>query len=144
MFKRIKEAQELFNTSSKSEYILKDTTHLVYVVSSIEKFESLKKSILLKYSDLSDDSVNREFVKLSSKISNYKLLKSIMCAELLKRNELKKDIENYVKGDFVIEEMQNLIKSKDDGLEYAVSLGILDDYINYLDGYNYSGPKTKI
>lgn len=144
MFKRIKEAQELFNTSSKSEYILKDTTHLVYVVSSIEKFESLKKSILLKYSDLSDDSVNREFVKLSSKISNYKLLKSIMCAELLKRNELKKDIENYVKGDFVIEEMQNLIKSKDYGLEYAVSLGILDDYINYLDGYNYSGPKTKI
>lgn len=142
MLKSLNEVKSLFNTDNK-EYVIKDKTHLINVVNSIEKFNGLKTIIINNYSNLKDNSVNREIVKIK-KVKDRDFLRILMCAELLKKDSLKKDIEFYIQSDDLTYEMQNNIKSKDDGLDYAVAIGILDDYINYLEGYNYSGPKTSI
>ena len=131
----------------KDRYIIKDKTHLINVVNAIIKFPDLKEEISNYKSNknLSIEIENEN--KLINLITpNIKeLLYKLINIEKTNKEYLIKAIDNKVLNNEELEYfLSKNIKTQTDGLEYATALGILDDYLDYLETGTYTGPVTKL
>lgn len=130
----------------KSEYTLKNPTHIVKVVQSIQMFSDLKESILNAKTS-KDEHLKTELNKLKNKLNDnqLKLAYQLMWLESKNRQNLINIInEKVINSSSIEKEMESMISSKEQALNIATSLGIIDDYCNYLESGIYQGPTDNI
>ena len=133
-------------TEYKSGYTLKNTTHIVKVVQSIQMFSDLKESILNAKTS-KDEHLKTELNKLKNKLNDnqLKLAYQLMWLESKNRQNLINIInEKVINSSSIEKEMESMINSKEQALNIATSLGIIDDYCNYLESSIYQGPTDNI
>lgn len=133
-----------------NNYKIKDRTHLINVASAIYNFDDAKRVICDRYKNRIDAQINSEYKKLENKVKENKeemtlLIKCIMQAEKLDRHQIydildRKIIEKVNEDDY----LDSIIKSKEQGRDIALSLAIIDDYMDYLVGKEYTGPTTLV
>ena len=114
----------------KSEYTLKNPTHIVKVVQSIQMFSDLKESILNAKTS-KDEHLKTELNKLKNKLNDnqLKLAYQLMWLESKNRQNLINIInEKVINSSSIEKEMKSMISSKEQALNIATSLGIIDDY----------------
>lgn len=146
-----KEIMEIGKRDSKQEfkheYVFKDgKTHLITVAKAIMKFDMLVKDIMdtsVKYYESFDKAVDKIKSKLNK--DEISLVKKLIALELLDAPLLLRLVdEDVVCSDTIVKYLEPRITDKETGLEYAVAIGILDDYIEFLTGSDFNGPKTSI
>lgn len=137
----VKDLMGLFERDNKSEFKQsqqKIKTHLPNVVDSIERFKDLSEEVIMTFND--DRSTN---VSLRGFKGNKIILKAVEMAESTNKKKLYNIIGSYIANTSNVEEyMKKSIKSKDNALDYALSLAVLDDYLDFLNGNEYKGPFT--
>lgn len=117
-------------------------THLVNVSLAISKFGVLEDYITEQYTDVIELS---EFErKIVSVASNSKIVRMLINAEKKDKKALGNEISKFLCSDSIDDIITNNVKSKEQGLDYAVAVAILDDYVDYLNTGIYSGPATII
>lgn len=130
------------NSKYKEVYTVGEKTHLKHVAEAINNFSELKSEIM-NHNDLDGLSI-KDNNKLLEKINNTntkKLVYKLIAFEKSDKARLINLINNTIINNSKIDkELENNIKNKDDGLRYATALGIIDDYIEYLESGKYSGP----
>ena len=128
------------------DYTIKNKTHLIMVAESIHKFKELENKVCCRFYGLIDHNIKVEYEKLSNKSSKERLeiIQSLMIAEKVDKNGIRLTIEEFLEQDDFEEILKENIKSREDGLNYAVALGVIDDYIEFLLSGKYSGPITKL
>lgn len=146
-----KEIMEIGKRESKQEfkheYVFKDgKTHLITVVKAITKFDMLVKDIMdtpAQYYDSFDKAVDKIKNKLNKDEIN--LVKKLIALEVSNAALLLRLVdEDVVCNDSIVKYLESRIKNKETGLEYTVAIGVLDDYIEFLTGSEFNGPKTSI
>lgn len=127
----------------KEDYKISNTTHLIAVSTALSLFPNINK-IIIGYSNKIDSNIQEESNKIKT-VNKLTQIQNLMAMEKYNKNEiislLNKEIIN---NDNFESELKKLIKSQDDGMKYAQALGIIDDYIEYLETGIYNGPSNKI
>lgn len=118
-------------------------THVINVAFAISKFSILENAILSKYKNaaVSLSEFEKKVIKMTKSSD---LATSIILAEKQNKLELSKEIEQFLMSSDIDNIMVNNIKSREQGLDYAVAIGVLDDYVDYLRTGLYEGPLTMI
>lgn len=133
------------NSKYKDIYTVGEKTHLKHVAEAINNFIELKNEIM-KHKDLDGLSI-KDDNKLIEKISNTdtkKIVYKLIAFEKSDKTSLINLINNLIINNSKLDkELENNIKNKDDGLRYATALGIIDDYMEYLESGKYLGPTLK-
>lgn len=125
----------------RSEYKIKNPTHLVNVVQAIHKFPRLLNS--LNKLNVEKIQINEDLSKLL-KDEQLKIAYKIIWLEANDKRTIINILNTYIFNNKQLDcEMEKLIKTREQGLDYAVSLGILDDYYDYLETGKYNGPVTR-
>lgn len=130
----------------KNNYTLNNPTHLVKVMESVKMFRNVKNDIM-NYAIKTDVNAEATACRLEKQINNedMQLLIQIITIEKNDKKFMFNILNNNImNNDNIGSELEQSIKSKADGLNYAVALGIIDDYMNYLETGIYKGPTTEI
>lgn len=131
-----------FKRDDKQEFkqgTLQSPTHIVNVSQAICKFPDMVRKL---------ENVHEGNKGQLSKVIKGKQLKiagKLIWLEAHDKPKLKDMLNSCIFNNPVIEdEMASLIHSKEEALDIAFYLGVLDDYYDYLDSGVYKGPTTKI
>lgn len=126
-------------------YDIKNPTHLVHVINALSKFPTVLSKIG-SMEKVNDEHLQTEVDKIG------KFLNTKQKAVVIKLMKLEHENKGALIGILntgvinnpnVENEMKTLIKYREQALDYATALGVIDDYIDYLESGVYRGPVTK-
>lgn len=130
----------------KENYEVKSPTHLVSVVTALSKFPT----VLSRISEVEKIS-SKQLIEEASKLDKFlstkqmQVLYKIIWLEKNDKQRLKRILDiGIINNNNIDKEMQNLIKSREQALDYATALSVIDDYYDCLETGLYKGPTTKI
>lgn len=129
----------------KENYEIKNPTHLVSIVSALSKFPT----VLSRISEVEKVS-NKQLIQEASKLDKFmntkqmQVLYKIIWLEKNDKLKLKRILDiGIINNNNIDKEMQSLIKYREQALDYATALAVIDDYYDYLDTGIFKGPTTK-
>lgn len=134
----------MFNRENTQEYKKSTDTHLLNVSYAISKFSVLGERIHETYGEVDEAALSKLEKKVLSLATNKSILKSLMKAERISKDSLADSMEQFLMSNEIDSIMKAEIKSKEQGLDYAIAVGMIDDYIDYLRSGVFDGPKTTI
>lgn len=130
----------------KENYEVKNPTHLVSVVSALSKFPT----VLSRIREVEKVS-NKQLIQEASKLDKFmnakqiQVLYKIMWLEKNDKQKIKRILDiGIINNNNIDKEMQSLIKYREQALDYATALAVIDDYYDYLDTDIFKGPTTKL
>ena len=134
-------------TSFRNEYKISNPTHLIDVAQSISIFFDATNLMIKKLRSSIDSQIKKEYKVIGNKYDSNTciLIQCLMQLEKDDKHRLKIMIETNI-----LDKVNNpnylmkFIHSPDDALNVSIAIGILDDYIEYLSGKEYSGPVKNI
>ena len=129
----------------KVDYEIKSPTHLISVVNALSKFPT----VLSRISEV-EKPTDRHLIEEVSKLDKFvkgkqkQVLQKIVWLEKTDKYRLIQIIDAGIMNNTNIDkEMQALIKYREQALDYATALAIIDDYYEYLEHGKFAGPTTK-
>jgi hypothetical protein len=129
----------------RKNYTLGTTTHLLKVSSSICMFDELTSKIRATQCE-NVDNLEEILNKIKSSNRNLsdrneRIIRKLINLEYFNKDMLKKLLKSEIIENSRLDEyMQTKIKTEKQGLDFATSIAIIDDYENFLESGSYSGP----
>jgi hypothetical protein len=128
----------------RKDYVLGTSTHLIKIANSICMFDDLVSKLRATKCENVDnlEEVLNKLKQSKTSISDKteRILNKLINLEYFNKSLLKEMINSEVLDNSRLEDyMKSKVKTEKQGLDFATSIAMLDDYVEFLDTGKYSG-----